>query len=101
MSMPRITPCQYCGSPPTLGIGRIEQLTEAANPGPIPDTVFTAAAVAWSPSPEQMRKAYDRYEYVRTLSPHDFAVLWERALGVIPFDDLVDAAITQRAALRR
>lgn len=74
-------------------LGRIAQLTAT----PIQET----ALAGWSPSLEQMRKAYDRYEYVRTLSPVEFADLWQRATGIIPFDDLVDADIAKRAAQRR
>lgn len=74
-------------------LGRIAQLTAT----PIQET----ALANWSPSIEQMRKAYDRYEFIRTLSPHEFSVLWERALGIIPFDDVVDAEIQKRAAQRR
>ena len=38
-----------------------------------------------------------RYEFIRTLHPHEFANLWrENVAGRGTFDDLVDAAIEQR-----
>lgn len=46
---------------------------------------------------ESMRVAQSRYEYVRALTPEQFADLWERAAREDkPFDFLVDAAIVER-----
>ena len=46
---------------------------------------------------EQMRVQAARYEYVRALSPQQYADLWEQSMKAGPgFDALVDAAIVAK-----
>ena len=46
---------------------------------------------------DEVVKAAERYELVRTLTPHEFKILWQRNIsGEGYFDDLVDKLIAER-----
>jgi hypothetical protein len=42
----------------------------------------------------KLKQGYDRYEFVRTLTPMKFKALWHQNINnSVPFDDIVDSEI--------
>jgi len=46
---------------------------------------------------EELSKSHARYEFVRTLTPYHFGVIWTRNLRGEKFDAMVDDLILERA----
>ena len=46
---------------------------------------------------EELSKSHARYEFLRTLTPYHFGVLWTRNLRGEKFDAMVDELILERA----
>lgn len=66
-----------------------------------PKTRYAETVVVETEAVRKWHQGYLRYEYLRTLTPHQFKELWDRSMKDVTFDRNVDNAVKMQAFTKR